>query len=191
MKLEGEYRIAAPRQRVWDALNNPVVLQACIPGCQELVLVSPSEIDTRILAQLGPVKSVFATRITLTDLQPPERYTLSGEGKGAAAGFGRGQAIVSLREEQAATVLCYTAEIKVGGKLAQIGSRLIEGAARKLTDEFFGQFAQQLGPAVATTAPLPVDATTRTSAVTFRWLKLAGVLLVLIILAMIIWRVAS
>jgi carbon monoxide dehydrogenase subunit G len=144
VNLTGEYRIAALRRRVWHALNDPRVLNVCIPGCQHLKLVSPTEIDAAVLAQLGPVKATFATRITLTELNPPTSYTLSGEGKDGAAGFGRGEAKVSLRDDNNGTFLNYTDDLKVGGKLAQIGSRLVEGAARKLADESFGKFATQL-----------------------------------------------
>lgn len=151
MNLAGEYRVAASRQTVWDALNNPQVLQACIPGCQHLKSISPTEIDASVLAQLGPVKAVFATRITLAELNPPTSYTLSGEGKGGTAGFGRGEAKVTLVEDGAVTVLRYSADLKVGGKLAQIGSRLVEGTARKLADEFFGKFVTQLDQNAART----------------------------------------
>ncbi len=156
MNLAGEYRIAATRQVVWDALNNPDMLRTCIPGCQQLTLVTATDIDASVLAQLGPVKATFATRITLSDLNPPMSYTLSGEGKGGAAGFGRGEAKVVLIEEGNLTVLRYQADLKVGGKLAQIGSRLVEGTARKLADEFFGKFVTQLDQNAARTTPVAV-----------------------------------
>lgn len=143
MAITGEYRIAAPRETVWAALNDPEVLKACIPGCEELQKLSDTEIDARVAAALGPVRSTFATRIQLSDIQPPVSYTISGEGK-AAAGFGKGSAKVELAEESGATVLRYSAELKLGGKLAQVGSRLLEGATRQLADQFFEAFAKRL-----------------------------------------------
>jgi carbon monoxide dehydrogenase subunit G len=142
--IAGEYRISASQQAVWEALNNPDVLKLCIPGCQSLTVRSDTDIDAVIVAQLGPVKSTFAAQIRLADLNPPHRYTLAGEGKSGVAGFGRGQAHVALVEEQGVTILRYQADFKLGGKLAQIGSRLLEGAMRKLVDEFFLAFALQL-----------------------------------------------
>lgn len=143
MAIQGEYRIAAPREAVWAALNDPEVLKACIPGCEELTKVSDTEIDARVSAVLGPVRSTFATRIQLSDIQPPVSYTISGEGK-AAAGFGKGSAKVELTEDGAVTVLRYSADLRLGGKLAQVGSRLLEGATRQLADQFFDAFAKRL-----------------------------------------------
>jgi carbon monoxide dehydrogenase subunit G len=141
--IQGEYKIAAPRAQVWAALNDPEVLQACIPGCEELIKQSDTQIEAKITAQLGPIRSKFATLITLSDLNPPEGYTLSGEGKGVA-GFGRGSAKVSLTEADGGTVLRYDAQLSVGGKLAQVGSRLVEAATRSYADQFFDRFAERL-----------------------------------------------
>jgi carbon monoxide dehydrogenase subunit G len=143
LAIEGEYRIAARREAVWAALNDVEVLRACIPGCEELVQRTATEIDGRIQAQLGPVKAGFATRITLSDIRPPEGYTLSGEGK-AGVGFGRGAAKVDLIDDAGATILKYSATMQLGGKLAQVGSRLVEGATRQLADQFFDAFAKRL-----------------------------------------------
>lgn len=143
MAIEGEYRIGAPRATVWAALNDVEILRACIPGCEELTQRSETEIDGRIRAQLGPVGASFGARITLSDLDPPAGYTLSGEGK-AAVGFGKGSARVELTEDGEGTVLKYSATMSLGGKLAQLGSRLVEGATRKLADQFFEAFAQKL-----------------------------------------------
>lgn len=143
MAITGEYRIAAPRETVWAALNDPEVLKACIPGCEDLQKLSDTEIDARVAAALGPVRSTFATRIQLSDIQPPVSYTISGEGK-AAAGFGKGSARVELAEDAGATVLRYSADLRLGGKLAQVGSRLLEGATRQLADQFFDAFAKRL-----------------------------------------------
>jgi uncharacterized protein len=154
MDMTGEYRIAATREKVWAALNDPDVLRASIPGCQSLDKVSDNEFAARVVAKVGPVKSTFNGHVTLTNINAPESYTISGEGKGGAAGFAKGGADVSLKEESGETVLSYTAKADVGGKLAQLGSRLIDGTARKMADEFFANFQQQVTvPAPAPEAP--------------------------------------
>ncbi len=146
MDIEGEYRIPAAREAVWRALNDPQVLSRCIPGCECLESRSPSEFDARVAARIGPVKARFATRIELSDIDPPASYTISGEGQGGAAGFGRGSADVTLEEAgDGATVLRYQARLEVGGKLAQVGSRLLVGTTRKLAGEFFGRLSGLLG----------------------------------------------
>jgi uncharacterized protein len=141
MDITGERRLLASRARVWEALNDPDVLRECIPGCQKLEKVSDTVIEATIAAQIGPVKAPFGTRIELKDLDPPNGYTIVGEGKSSAAGFGRGEARVTLEEDGGTTVLRYVAELKLGGRLAQIGARLVEGATRQLADQFFTKFA--------------------------------------------------
>lgn len=145
MDLTGEYRIPAPRETVWAALNNPEILKACIPGCEELNKTSDTELVARVVAKIGPVKAAFGGKVTLSDLDPPNGYTITGEGQGGAAGFAKGGAKVRLEAADGgtATTLHYTADAQIGGKLAQIGSRLVEGTARKLADEFFAAFAVQ------------------------------------------------
>jgi carbon monoxide dehydrogenase subunit G len=168
MAIHGEYTIDAAREAVWQALNDIVVLKACIPGCESMTRSSETEIDARISAQIGPIRSSFSTHIVLSDITPPSGYTLSAEGKGVA-GFGRGTAKVSLAELGLAelgarTVLTYDAQITVGGKLAQVGSRLVESATRSYADQFFAAFAGQF-PTVA--APEPrADAATSVAPVT-------------------------
>ena len=158
MEMTGEYRISAPRQRVWEALNDPEVLKQCIPGCQSLEKVSDTEFNGRVVASVGPVRAAFAGKVTLSDLDPPQSYTISGEGSGGVAGFAKGGAKVNLAEEGAETLLTYDVQAQVGGKLAQIGSRLIDGVARKMANDFFGSFAAtvvaaQPAPAAADAAP--------------------------------------
>ncbi len=156
MAIQGEYKIAAPREQVWAALNDPAVLQACIPGCEELTQQSDTQIEAKITAQLGPIRSKFATQIQLSDLDPPNGYTLSGEGKGVA-GFGRGSAKVALSELDGGTLLRYDAQLSIGGKLAQVGSRLVESATRSYADQFFAAFAQKLNAANSTAEALPAS----------------------------------
>lgn len=191
MAIQGEYRIGAPREVVWQALNDTDVLKACIPGCEELVRKSDTEIEGRIHAQLGPVRSTFATSILLTDIHPPAGYTLVGEGKGVA-GFGKGSANVELTEDGGATVLRYTADMKIGGKLAQVGSRLVEGATRQLADQFFDAFSKRLdsqaarvevaaepAPDATAGAPGPAVAAARP-----RWGLVAGAA---VVVALLLW----
>jgi hypothetical protein len=158
MEMTGECRIPAPRQRVWEGLNDPEILKQCIPGCQTLEKVSDTEFNGRVVASVGPVKATFGGKVTLSDLDPPQSYTISGEGSGGVAGFAKGGAKVNLAEDGAATLLTYAVQAQVGGKLAQVGSRLIDGVARKMANDFFGHFAavmvpEQAAPAAAEAVP--------------------------------------
>jgi carbon monoxide dehydrogenase subunit G len=144
--IKGEYRIANTRDRVWLALNDPEVLRRCIPGCESLERVSDEEMQAKVMAAIGPVKSRFNTTLTLEDLNPPASYRLVGVSKGGAAGFGKGAADVELVEDGEITVLRYAAQFKVGGKLAQAGSRLVLGATKKTADDFFANFSRELDP---------------------------------------------
>ncbi|MQT11751.1 SRPBCC family protein [Segnochrobactrum spirostomi] len=145
MEMTGEYRIPAPRERVWEALNDPAVLKSCIPGCESLEMTSPTEMTAAVTAKVGPVKAKFTGAVTLSNIHAPERYTISGEGKGGVAGFAKGGADVDLEPDGDATILRYTARAQVGGKLAQLGSRLIDSTAKKMADDFFGAFSATLG----------------------------------------------
>ena len=149
MDMTGEYRIPAPRERVWAALNDPETLKASLPGCQSLEKLSDHEFAATVVAKVGPVQAKFNGNVTLSNLNPPESYTISGEGKGGAAGFAKGGADVRLIEEGDVTVLTYTAKADVGGKLAQLGSRLIDATAKKMADEFFDNFTKQVAEPVA------------------------------------------
>ncbi|MBS9477979.1 SRPBCC family protein [Ancylobacter radicis] len=153
MDLTGSQRIEAPREEVWRALNDAEILRQCIPGCQELVQTSPTEFTAKVVLKIGPVKAAFAGAVTLSDLEPPTAYRIYGEGQGGVAGFAKGGAKVWLIEEEGVTILNYEAQAKVGGKIAQLGARLIEGTSKKLAGEFFGAFALLVAPA-------PVDVTT-------------------------------
>jgi uncharacterized protein len=146
MEMTGEFRIPARRQLVWEGLNDPEVLKQCIPGCQVLEKVSDTEFNGRVVASVGPVKATFGGKVTLSDLDPPQSYTISGEGSGGVAGFAKGGAKVNLAEDGDATLLTYAVQAQVGGKLAQVGSRLIDGVARKMANDFFGHFAAVMVP---------------------------------------------
>lgn len=161
MDMTGEHTIPAPRETVWDALNDPEVLKQSIPGCEEIVPTSDHGFTATVAAKVGPVKARFNGAVELKDLNPPESYTISGEGKGGAAGFAKGGAKVRLAEVDggAATVLTYEVNASVGGKLAQIGARLIDSTAKKYANDFFATFseiaAQRAGGAPAATTPEP------------------------------------
>ncbi len=150
MELTGERRINAPRQRVWDALNDPDVLKESIPGCQEIEKTSDTDFTAVVMVKVGPVKAKFKGNVGLSDIDPPNGYKISGSGKGGAAGFGKGEAVVTLKEDGEATILVYTVHASVGGKLAQIGNRLIESTARKLSDQFFDNFCRIVAEAEGT-----------------------------------------
>jgi hypothetical protein len=142
MDISGEFDIPVSRQQVWEALNDPQVLAQCIPGCESIERESDTELRAKMKAKIGPVKARFESRILLSNLNPPQSYTISGEGKGGPVGFGKGSADVSLEESDGNTTLHYTATLHVGGKLAQIGSRLVGSAARKIADDFFSKFVE-------------------------------------------------
>ncbi len=149
MEMTGEYKIAAPRSKVWEALNDPETLAKCIPGCQELNKDSDTELSATVKSKVGPVSATFTGKVTISDIDPPNGYRISGEGSGGVAGFAKGGAEVKLADDGDDTVLTYVADAQVGGKLAQIGSRLIDSTAKKMAKEFFGKFAEE----VADTAP--------------------------------------
>ena len=144
MKLSDEKRIEAPRDVVWAGLNDPDILKQSIPGCDTLTQLSDTEFEAEVRAKIGPVKAKFKGSVQLPDLTPPVSYRISGEGKGGAAGFAKGGATVTLSEDGDATILKYDVDADVGGKLAQIGGRLIEGSAKKLAGEFFNNFEAAL-----------------------------------------------
>ncbi|MBD8892366.1 SRPBCC family protein [Roseibium litorale] len=145
MEMTGKYTIPASREAVWQALNDPAILKQCIPGCDELEMTSPTEMTAQVTSKIGPVKAKFKGEVTLQNINPPESYTIAGEGKGGVAGFAKGGADVHLEESAEGTILTYTANAQVGGKLAQLGSRLIDSTARKMADEFFGKFSEVVG----------------------------------------------
>lgn len=142
MEMSLEHRIPATREQVWAALNDVATLKAAIPGCDELEATSPTSFKAKITTKVGPVKAKFKFDVTLTDIDAPNSYTINAEGQGGAAGFANGSAAVTLRTDGNDTILAYHAKANVGGKLAQLGGRLIDGTAKKLADEFFGKFSE-------------------------------------------------
>ena len=146
MTMTGEYQLPAPREEVWAKLNDPDVLKSCIPGCEQLDKLSDTEIQAIATTKIGPVKARFKGKVRLSDLDPPNGYRISGEGDGGVAGFAKGGATVNLKPiDGGGTLLTYTVEAQIGGKLAQLGQRLINGAAKKVADDFFQCFVAAVG----------------------------------------------
>lgn len=144
--MNGEVQLPAPREEVYAKLNDPEVLQLCIPGCQSLEKLSDTEFQAVTITKIGPVKAKFKGKVRLSDLDPPNGYKISGEGEGGVAGFAKGGAVVSLTPNETGTLLAYHVEAQIGGKLAQLGQRLVHGAAKKMADEFFQKFAAVVSP---------------------------------------------
>ena len=149
MDIKGAYRIAAAREKVWAALNDPAILKACLPGCEALEKTGDNGYTATIKAKIGPVSAKFSGAVTLEDLDPPNGYRIVGEGKGGVAGFAKGGAFVSLTPNETGTLLSYEVEAHVGGKIAQLGSRLIDSTSKKLAGEFFAKFGELVGSSVA------------------------------------------
>ena len=142
MTMNGEVQLAAPPQTVWEKLNDVETLKACIPGCESLEKTSDNEMQAVATVKIGPVKARFKGKVTLSDLDPPNGYKISGQGDGGVAGFAKGGATVKLTAKDGGTLLGYEVEAQIGGKLAQLGQRLVNGAAKKVADEFFQNFAK-------------------------------------------------
>ena len=156
MEMTGERRIPAPRQQVWEALNDPEVLRASIPGCESVERVGDDQFQAKVAVKLGPMSARFGGKVRLENLKPPESYTISGEGSGGAMGFAKGGADVALQElGPAETLLTYGVKAQVGGKMAQLGARLIDSTAKQMADQFFNRFTARFSPAEAAQ---PVDA---------------------------------
>lgn len=190
MEISGEFELRATRQEVWEALQDPGVLKVSIPGCNEFEKESDNEFRAKVTAKVGPMKATFDGKVTLLGLDPPSEYTIAGEGKAGPAGFAKGTAKVVLEEVENGTLLRYLANGAVGGKLAQVGSRVVEGTARKFADEFFRNFAEQVGGAPVQAAP----GATEPSAAVFRPLSglvptafwIGGLIVVAIILLVLL-----
>jgi carbon monoxide dehydrogenase subunit G len=146
MVMNGEVQLPAARELVWAKLNDTEALKASIPGCETLEKLSDTEFQAVATNKVGPVKARFKGKVRLSDLDPPNGYRISGEGDGGVAGFAKGGATVALTEKDGGTLLTYNVEAQIGGKLAQLGQRLVNGAAKKLADQFFAKFAAQFAP---------------------------------------------
>jgi hypothetical protein len=158
MELTGERLIPASQAATWAALNDPEALKACIAGCESLERTGDDAFDAVVAVRVGPVSARFKGSLKMRDVQAPERYTIEFEGQGGAAGFGKGSADVSLAPEAGGTLLRYAARAQVGGKMAQIGSRLVDAAAAKIAGDFFTAFEARLTAPAAAPAPAPVEA---------------------------------
>jgi len=157
--MSGERRIAASRATVWAALNDPEILRQCIPGCETLEMQSPTEMTARVKLQIGPVRATFNGKVRLSDLDPPKSYRIAGEGSGGVAGYAKGGANVALSDDGDGTLMRYDVKADVGGKLAQLGGRLIDSTSKKLADEFFEKFTTVVGgPAPVAAAAAKVEA---------------------------------
>lgn len=179
MEVKGEYLIGSSRERVWAALVDPEILKVCIPGCETLDKIADNEFAAKVTASIGPVRAKFDTSLKLENIRAPESYTLIGSSKGGAAGFGRGSANVSLSEADGGTLLRYVAEFKVGGKLAQVGSRLVLGVTKKTADDFFGSFSKILDP---NAQRLDVEEAAAAPVMSRTWLAVA-----IAVIALLIW----
>lgn len=158
MEITGIQSIAAPRQRVWEALNDPDILKRCLPGCESVLRTSAEEFKVVMAAAIGPLRARFNGVLRMSDVKAPASCTMVFEGQGGAVGFGKGNSSVTLAEADGQTELAYTAQAQVGGKLAQVGSRLIDSVARKMADDFFKAFKAQLATPVAPVADAAADA---------------------------------
>ena len=189
MEQSGEYPIAAPREAVWAALNDPDTLRACIAGCQALTQTGEHAFAAEVKAKVGPVSATFKGAVTLVDLNPPESYRLLIEAQGGAAGFGKGEAAVALEETPEGSLLRYTATATVGGKLAQIGSRLIDAAVRQMAANFFAAFSERVAGMGDAAAPAAAssDASTPAAAALGRSGKLAAAAGI----ALLIWAIVA
>lgn len=183
MEMKEEIRINAPRDRVFTALNDPEVLKRAIPGCEDLEKLSDTDFTATVVIKVGPVKASFKGEVTLSDLNPPESYAISGHGKGGPAGFARGGARIQLLDEGEVTLLRYEVKVDVGGKLAQLGGRLIDGTSKRLAAQFFESFKEIVGaPAPArAAAPEPERA-----AAPLAWIIGGGIVLAALIYFVVI-----
>lgn len=169
MDMTGTRHIAASRQKVWAALNDPEILKQCIPGCESLEMQSPTDMTARVKLVIGPVKATFNGKVKLTDLDPPKAYRIVGEGSGGVAGYAKGGATVRLADEGRGTLMTYDVKADVGGKLLQLGGRLIDSTAKKLADQFFERFTALVGGELPADPALPMPALAKKRGWFKRW----------------------
>ncbi len=157
MDLQGNVTLAASPSVVWQALNNPHVLRVCIPGCEEITALSPSEMQARVVIKMGPVRATFVGKVSMTNIVPMQGYTLNFEGSGGSAGFAKGSSVITLADAPEGTLLTYTAKASIAGKLGQIGGRMIDASARQLSEKFFTALKNHIahgGPVDSNTRPV-------------------------------------
>ena len=175
MDMSGKRRIQATRQEVWDALNDPEALKASIPGCESMERVGENELQATVAMKIGPISARFSGKVSMSEIDPLNSYVISGEGQGGVAGFAMGNARVRLSDENGGTLLTYAVRAQVGGKIAQLGARLIDASAKQMSEIFFDRFSARLAPA-AVVVPLAVDphiVVSRSSAF-FNWCEAHG-----------------
>ena len=182
MELTGQRQLSVDRAAAWAALNDPAILKASIPGCESIEKTGENEYAIAVVAALGPVRAKFRGKLRLEDIVAPERYTMRFEGEGGAAGFAKGSAKVTLSDAEGGTLLAYTAAAQVGGRIAQVGNRLIDSAALKLADDFFAAFERAVGSPAG--APAPAQVKPRLSVVQY-----AIIAVILVVLVVAVWSV--
>ena len=155
MDLQGNVTLAAPPSVVWQALNNPQVLRVCIPGCEEITALSPSEMQARVVIKMGPVRATFVGKVSMTNIVPMQGYTLNFEGSGGSAGFAKGSSVITLTDAPEGTQLTYTAKASIAGKLGQIGGRMIDASARQLSEKFFTALKHHIADGVSVDSNTP------------------------------------
>jgi uncharacterized protein len=188
MELSNTRIVPAPPAAVWAALNDPAILQACLPGCESFTRTGDNAFAVVMAARVGPVSARFNGRMTMTDADPPRAYTLQFEGQGGAAGFARGQARVKLEPDGTErTAMTYTASAQVGGKLAQVGSRLVDGAAAKMADDFFARFVERVAPAAepVSAAVAPAGETPLAPPGGRAWIRYAAIIAIIVVLVLL------
>jgi carbon monoxide dehydrogenase subunit G len=191
MELTNTRIVPAPPSVVWASLNDPAILKECLPGCESLERAGDNAFQAVMATRVGPVSARFTGRVTMSDIDPPNAYTLHFEGQGGAAGFARGEARITLAPEgERQTSLHYAAKAQVGGKLAQIGSRLVDGAAAKMTDDFFTRFVERVGAAAGgAPAAASVPATTGLAPPGgSAWIRYAAIIAIVIVLIALYWK---
>ena len=178
MDMQASRQLAVTQQQAWDALNDPEVLKVCIPGCDSVEATGPDQFAVGVALKIGPVSAKFAGKISLGEMNPPNSYTLTFDGQGGAAGFGKGNAKVALTPNEGGCELAYTVHAQVGGKVAQLGQRLVDGAAKSMAEDFFkrfdGEMQRRYPPAAVAVAPV-AEAVAPTGAKVPLWVWVAGV----------------
>ena len=190
MKLTGSYKLNVKKEHVWKALNNPNILKQCIPGCESFDKESSSVFNVTATNQIGPMNATFSGTVTLSNIQENQSYTLSGEGQ-SPVGFANGSADVKLKEENGTTTLSYEVDVNVGGKIAQLGSRLINGVAKKMSDYFFGRFADLVAPQTKATGRIVEEKRVKELKSNFLNKYIYSIIVILILLIVAIYYFVS